>query len=156
MNTVETQIAEIAAWFKASSKDSVSPLGDPIIPGPFATIINVGINDVGHFDYSALVAQGVLPILTPQAVSVAVDLTPPQVQFKVAERAYHILWKIEQGHIPKVAVVGLLTTGTSIQSALNAAGLGSLDVTARGVLALPLYAFSDVQIERVWEKLPLI
>ena len=62
----------------------------------------------------------------------------------------------EQGHIPKVAVVGLQTTGTSIQAALNAAGLGSLDVTACGVLALPLYAFSDVQIERVWEKLPLI
>ena len=156
MNTAETQTAEIAAWFKASSKDSVSPLGDPIIPGPYATIINVGINDVGHVDYSALVAQGVLPILTPQAVSVAVDLTPPQVQFKVAERAYHVLWKIEQRHIPKVAVVGLQTPGTSIQSALNAAGLGSLDVTAQGVLALPLYAFSDTQIERVWEKLPLV
>jgi hypothetical protein len=51
MNTAETQIAEIAAWFKASSKDSVSPLGDPIIPGPYATVINVGVNDVGHFDY---------------------------------------------------------------------------------------------------------
>lgn len=97
-----------------------------------------------------------MPILTPQAVSIAVDLTPPQVQFKVAERAYHILWKIERGHIPKVAVAGLQTAGTRIQAALNAAGLGSLDVTARGVLALPLYAFSDVQIERVWEKLPLV
>lgn len=98
-------------------------MADPIIPGPYATLINVGINDVGHFDYSALVAQGVLPILTPQAVTVAVDLTPPQVRFKVAERAYNFLWKIEQGHIPKIAVVGFLTTGTSIQSALNAAGL---------------------------------
>jgi len=92
-----------------------------------------------------LVAQGVLPIPPPQAVSVAADLTPPQVQFKVAERAYHILWKIEQRRIPKVAVGGLQTAGTSIQAALNAAGLGSLDMTARGVLALPLYAFSDVQ-----------
>jgi hypothetical protein len=102
-----------------------------------------------------LIAQGDLPILTPQTVSVAVDRTPPQVQFKVSERAYHILWKIEQGHIPKVAVVGLLTTDTSIQAALNAAGLGSFDMTARGVLALPPYAFADLQIERVWEKLPL-
>jgi hypothetical protein len=52
--------------------------------------------------------------------------------------------------------VGLQTTGTSIRAASNAAGLGSTDVTARGVLALPLFAFSDVQIERVWEKLPLV
>jgi hypothetical protein len=58
--------------------------------------------------------------------------------------------------LPKVAVIGLPTTGTNIQVALNAAGLGSLDITARGVLALPLDAFSAAQIERVSEKLQLI
>jgi len=63
---------------------------------------------------------------------------------------------VSQEGLRRLAVVGLLTTGTSIQTALNATGLGSLDVTARGVLALPLYAFSDAQIERVWEKLPLV
>jgi len=62
--------------------------------------------------------------------------------------------ELTRGRRPNHAL--LPTTGTSIQSALSAAGLGSLDMTARGVLALPLYAFSDVQIERVWEKLPLI
>ncbi|WP_207620483.1 hypothetical protein [Oharaeibacter diazotrophicus] len=69
----------------------MSPFGDPIIPGPYATVVNVDNNDVGHFDYSALFAQGVLPILTSQAVSVAVDLTPPQVQCKVFERAYNVV-----------------------------------------------------------------
>jgi hypothetical protein len=32
----------------------------------------------------------------------------------------------------------------------------AVDTTARGVLALPLFALSGAQIERVWEKAPLI
>ena len=116
--------------------------GSEIQPGVYATIINVGINAVGLTDYSALVAQGVLPILTPQAVTVAQDLSIPKGQDIVAERVYQVLWKIPQGHLPKVALVGLPTNGTSIQAALNAAGLADLDITARSVLALPLYAFS--------------
>lgn len=63
---------------------------------------------------------------------------------------------MQQVLFPREAIIVFPTTGTRIYTALNAAGLGSLDGTARGVLALPLYAFSDVQIERVWEKLPLV
>jgi hypothetical protein len=70
-------------------------LADPIIPGVYATIINVGISAIGLTDYSGLVAQGVLPILTPQAVTVAADLSIPKGQDIVAERAYHVLWKIQ-------------------------------------------------------------
>ncbi|KJX85427.1 hypothetical protein SY94_4832 [Agrobacterium tumefaciens] len=46
-------------------------------------------------------AGGFLPILTWRAVSVADDLTPRQDQDKISEHAYHILWKIQQGHVPK-------------------------------------------------------
>ncbi len=44
----------------------------------------------------------------------------------------------------------------SIQSALNAAGLGGLDVNTRAVLALPLYALSAFELGRIGPKLPLL
>jgi hypothetical protein len=156
MNTAETQIAEIVAWLSASAWNWISPLGDRVIPGPFATIINVGIDDVGHVDFSAAIAEQVLPLLTPQSTAVAADLTPPTDQpNRAVERALEILWKVEQGHIPKVVVIGLETADTSIQTALTDAGLESLDLTERGVLALPLYAFAPEAAERIAEKLPL-
>jgi hypothetical protein len=102
-----------------------------------------------------LAAQGVLPQLTPQASPVAVDLTPPGNQPAMIGRALHVLWKIEQGHLPQAVVVGLSSASESIQSALNAAGLGRLDVSARGVLALPLQALSAFELGRIGPKLPL-
>jgi len=97
----------------------------------------------------------VLPLLTPQARPVAVDLTPPSSHPAMIERALHILWKIEQGHLPQAVVVGLFSAGDSIQSALNAAGLDGLDVNTRGVLALPMYALSAFELGRIGPKLPL-
>mgnify|MGYP006883219452 FL=1 len=151
----ETQIAEIAAWLTASSRECKTPLGDTVKPGPYATIIPVGINATGHPDYASLAAQGVLPLLTPQGSPVAVDLTPPSSQPAMIERALHVLWKIEGGHLPNVAVVGLSSADESIQAALDAAGLSGLDTTARGVLAVPLYALSAGDLARIGPKLPL-
>jgi hypothetical protein len=98
----------------------------------------------------------VLPLLTPQASPVAVDLTPPINQPAMIDRALHVLWKIEQGHLPKAVVVGLSSADESIQSALDAAGLGGLDVSTRGVLALSLYALSAFEVGRIGQKLPLV
>lgn len=152
----EAQIAEIAAWLAASSREWKTPLGDTVNPGPYATIIPVGINATGHPDYASLAAEGVLPLLTPHASPVAVDLTPPNSQPAMIERALHLLWKIEGGHLPLVAVVGLSSQGTSIQSALDDAGLGGLDTMGRGVLAVPLYALSAFDVGRIGQKLPLV
>lgn len=88
------------------------------------------------------------------ASPIAVDLTPPINQLAMIERAFHVLCKIEQGHLPKAFVICLSSAGESIQLALNAAGLGGLDVNARAVLALPLYALSDFQIARIGAKVP--
>jgi hypothetical protein len=71
----ETQLAAVAAWFAASSKATTSPLGDPIIRGPYASLVSVGIDDAGA-DVESLVSQGVLPVFTPQAVSTGFDLIP--------------------------------------------------------------------------------
>lgn len=57
--------------------------------------------------------------------------------------------------MPKAVVVALSSADESIQSALNAVGLGGLDTTARAVLALPLYALSAFELGRIGPKLPL-
>jgi hypothetical protein len=151
----EQQIAEIAGWLVLSSLEWKTPLGDIVVRGRYATIVPVGINAIGHPSYSSVVAQGVLPLLTPQLSAQAVDLSPPNSQSALVERTRHILWKIEQGHLPKVAVVGLPSSATSIQTALNSAGIGTLDLTSRGVLAVPLYALSAFELGRISPKLPL-
>lgn len=97
-----------------------------------------------------------LPLLTPQASPVAVDLTPPINQPAMIDRALHVLWKIEQVALPQAVAVGLSNAGESIQSALNAAGLGGLDLNTRGVLAVPLYALSAFEVDRIGPKLPLL
>lgn len=100
--------------------------------------------------------RGVLPFLTPQARPVAVYLTPPINQPAKIERALHVLWRTEQGYLPQDDVVGLSGASESFQSALDAAGLGRLDKTARGVLTLPLYALSAFELGGIGPKLPLL
>lgn len=158
----ELDIAAVAAWFAASSRPTTSPLGDPIIRGPYATLVPVGIDEAG-LDVEAFCAQGVLPVFTPQAVSGGFDLTPPQNQGALSDRALHLAWKSAQAQFdaatsefPAVVVVGLDTPLTTIRDALTAAGLGSLDLATRACLALPLYAFDTVTRIRVAPELPVL
>lgn len=157
----ETQLAAVASWFAASSHSTKSPLGDPIIRGPYATLVSVGIDDAGA-DVESLVSQGVLPVFTPQAVSAGFDLTPPQNQAVLSDRALHLIWKAQQAPyapeagFPAVVVVGLDTPLTTIRDALTAVGLGSLDLAARAVLAVPLYAFDSDARSRVAPELPVL
>lgn len=156
MTIAEDQIAEVAEWLRVSSLNRTSPLGELIIPGPYGTIVPVGINAVGHPDYSALWAAGGVPMLTPQASAAPVNLSPPPSQTgNSMDRALHVLWRIIQGNFPKIAVVGLPTQATSIQAALTAAGLGSIDLAARGVLALPLWPLTALQQEEMAPRLPV-
>jgi hypothetical protein len=121
----------------------------------------VGTDEAGA-DVEALCAQGVLPIFTPQAVSAGINLTPPTGQPALVERVEHTIWKAQQAPyapdvgFPAVVVVGLATPVTTIRQALTAAGLGSLDLATRGVLAVPLYAFDTVTRSRVAPELPVL
>lgn len=157
----ETQLAAVASWFAASSKATTSPLGDPIIRGPYATLVPVGIDEAGA-DVEALCTVGVLPIFTPQAASTGIDLTPPQNQAALCDRALHLIWKSQQApyapdaEFPPCVVVGLATPLTTIRQALDAAGLGGLDLATRAVLAVPLYAFDAFTRSRVAPELPVL
>lgn len=158
----ETQLAAVAAWFVANSAERPTPMGKDVMrPGVYATLVPVGIDEAGP-DVEALCAQGVLPIFTPQAVSAGINLTPPTGQPALVERVEHTIWKAQQAPyapdvgFPAVVVVGLATPITTIRQALTAAGLGSLDLATRGVLAVPLYAFDTVTRSRVAPELPVL
>ena len=157
MTIAEDQIAEVAEWLRVSSLNRTSPLGELIIPGPYGTIVPVGINTVGHPDYSALWAAGGVPMLTPQSSAAPVNLAaPPSQTGNAMDRATHVIWRVVQGVFPKVAIVGLPTQATSIQAALNAAGLGRLDLATRGVIAFPTFAMTLLQQEEFAPRLPVV
>jgi hypothetical protein len=160
MTVASDQIAAVAAWLTASSQPYHASLGGFVERGPYGTLVTVGIDDAGA-DVAALCAQGVLPIYTPQTSPVAVDLSVPLNQDAIAERAYHVAWAAGQAardpaaRFPPVAVVTLATPATTIRQAMTAAGL-PIDLAARGVLALPIYALSVAAVERLAGVLPVV
>ena len=160
MTIAEDQIAAVAAWVTASSQPYHAPLGGYIERGPFGTLITVGIDEPGT-DVAALCAQGVLPIFTPQTSPVAVDLSVPPGQIAVSERAFHVAWAASQAkqepgvRFPPVAIVALPTAGTTMRQAMTAAGL-PIDLAARCVLALPVYALPVAAVERLTGFLPVV
>jgi hypothetical protein len=103
-----------------------------------------------------------LLIFTPQTVATGINLTPPTGQPALVERVEHTICKAQQAPyapdvgIPAIVVVGLATPVTTIRQALTAAGLGSLDLATRGVLAVPTYAFDPMTRARVAPELPVV
>ncbi|MFC5738647.1 hypothetical protein [Sinirhodobacter huangdaonensis] len=138
--TAEDQIAELTAWLAASSRNDVSPCGDPIKRGPFAEIVGIGLDDPAP-DLTAEIALGCLPLLTPADVP-APAFAEAQGQAVVMDRAAHVIWKAGAAKarpegFPAVAVVGL-EAGQTMRDACAAAGV---DPDAdRAVIGLPLYA----------------
>lgn len=112
--------------------------------GPFSSLVLLGLDTAPPETATSLIASGVLPIYSPDAVGLG-DLTVPNEQPAVFERARHVIWAAAQGkvdsglRIPSVAVVSLPTASTTIRAACTAAGIS---VTAdRAILAIPVYAF---------------
>lgn len=69
------------------------------------------------------------------------------------------IWRMptrpKRGSMPPVAVVALPTPTTTIREAMTAAGL-PIDLAARGVLALPVYALPVAAVERLAGFLPVV
>ncbi len=61
----------------------------------------------------------------------------------------------EQGHLPKVVVVGMSSADESTQSALNVAGTGELDIAQCGGLAVPVKVFEATQLRSISTRLPI-
>lgn len=101
-----------------------------------------------------------LPFFTLQGAAYADEILSVlhngAVNRTVASRAQHVAWKVRQGELPGVAVVGLPDASTTIGEALTAAGLAGLDTDTRGVLALPVYAFPQSDRAELSAALPVV
>lgn len=67
--------------------------------------------DEAGLDVEAFCAQGVLPVFTPQAVSGGFDLTPPQNQGALSDRALHLAWAAAEEDIDLICEEGQLDPG---------------------------------------------
>lgn len=136
----ERQIEELTAWLAASSRNGVSPCGDPIKRGPFGEIVGIGLDDPAP-DLTAEIALGCLPLLTP-ADAPEPTFTEPQGQPVLMDRAQQVAWRAGAAKhrpegFPALAVVAL-EGGQTMREACAAAGV---DPDAdRAVIGLPLYA----------------
>ncbi len=107
MNAAQQQIAAIGAWLAESSKPCPAPLSGFIAKGPYSVLVPSALDaaPAPNFDAEAL------PLFIPQAQALAslptIDTTAPASQDRASDRLGHLLWLMDDGRLPGVAVVGL-------------------------------------------------
>ena len=158
MNIAQQRIAAIGAWLAESSNQQPAPLSGLIAKGPFAVLVPAETSqspaDVlpGGFDAEAL------PLFIPQAQAPAslptIDTTAPASQDRASDRLAHLLWKLDQGALPAVAVVPLESPETTLGAAITAAGMGGLDLSATALLCVPLWALPADARDSIARRLP--
>lgn len=140
------RIAELSNWIKASSEDRKSPLGDKIECGPYAVLVPLALDAApgSAFDASAL------PVWIPEAQAPAslptIQTGAPANQDRITERAAHLLWCLEQGRLPAMAVVGLESPSDTLQAAIDRDGLSGLDLDSVPLLGLAMWALNDCSV----------
>ena len=140
MNAAQQQIAAIGAWLAESSKPCPAPLSGFIAKGPYAVLVPSALDaaPAPNFDAEAL------PLFIPQAQAPAslptIDTTAPASQDRASDRLAHLLWLMDAGRLPGVAVVGLEDPAETLQATIDRAGMAGLDLTATALLCAPLWA----------------
>ena len=154
MNAAQQQIAAIGAWLAESSKPCPAPLSGFIAKGPYAVLVPSVLDAVPspNFDAEAL------PLFIPQAQAPdnlpTIDTTTPASQDRASDRLGHLLWLMDDGRLPGVAVVGLENPAEPLQVAIDRAGMGALDLTVTPLLCAPLWAMPANSREMLALRLP--
>ena len=154
MNAAQQQIAAIGAWLAESSKPCPAPLSGFIAKGPYAVLVPTALDAVPAPNFAA----EALPLFIPQTQAPAslptIDTTAPASQDRVSDRLAHLLWLMDDGRLPGVAVVGLEDPAETLQAAIDRAGMAGLDLTVTPLLCVPLWAMSVDTREMLALRLP--
>jgi hypothetical protein len=140
----ETQLAAVAAWLAASSRNRKSPFGDLIISTAYGQLVACGLDDVPP-DLSSPLALGCLPLMVPYSVPAAA-FAATQGQARLSERAQHIEWVAGAAltdplrGFPAVAVVRVAQGQTLRQAAVSAGFDPDAD---RLLVGIPAAAFAE-------------
>lgn len=135
MTAIES-IEAISNWIADSSKPRVAPFGDMIPVGRFAVLVAVALDtSVGDaFDAQALPLWVPATQVAPSALWPV--LGPVLGQPSAADRLAALAWKVEQGHLPSVAIVGIQSPQVTLQQVCDAI---QLDPTVSPLLCAPLW-----------------
>lgn len=154
MTIAQQRIAAIGAWLAESSKPRPAPLSGFVAKGPFAVLVPSALDaaPTPNFDTEAL------PLFIPQAQAPAslptIDTTAPASQDPASDRLAHLLWLMDAGRLPGVAVVPLEDPAEALQAAIDRAGMGGLDLTATALLCVPLWALPADARDSIARRLP--
>lgn len=74
----------------------------------------------------------------------------------MSDRLGHLIWRVQDGTLPPVAIIGLEDAMEPLQDAVAAAGADAVDMASYPVLCVPLWALTSDQYDTVVGKLPLL
>lgn len=155
MNTAQQRLSELNAWINASSQQCPAPMSGTVDMGPYAVIVPTALDVIpAPFDPEAL------PLWIPEAQTPAglpvIDTTAPASQDRMHCRLTHLIWLIEQGRLPPMAIVGLEDDAETIQAAIDRAGASSLDLTVYPLLCVPMWDLPEDVRAPIARKLPFL
>lgn len=159
MNTLAQQrIAALSAWFDRNSRWRTTPNGGSLIVGQYAAIVPVSFAEPPPIiDHHA----DALPFYVSDEQCVGMSFTDfeptaPDTQTQGDVRLEHILWLMEDGKLPPVALVSLASADEPIAAAIERAGLSSADAATLGVLAVPTFPLLPGAQYRLRRRFPCI
>lgn len=142
MSLAQQRLSELNEWINTSSQQRPAPVSGTVDKGPWAVIVPTALDAMPSpaFDPEAL------PLFVPEAQAPAnlpvIKTTAPASQDRMHSRLSHLIWLIEQGRLPPMAIIGL-EDGETLQAAIDRAGTGSLDLTLYPLLCVPVWGLSD-------------
>jgi hypothetical protein len=140
----QQRIAALSAWFDRNSRWGRTPNGGALSVGRYASVIpwDFEMPPMADADPQALLFY----VSHDQCDGASLaDYDPAEAidtQHEAGDRLEHILFKLADGFLPPVAIVGLEAPGEPIAAAVARAGL-AIDLGAVPVLAVPLWPLSD-------------
>jgi hypothetical protein len=150
----QQRLAVFAEWVEASSANETSPLGQPIVRGPFLVLVpqSLSLPPGPTFDPRHL------PLWIPESQSIPAlppfTQDPPENQDHTAQRLIHVPWMFSDGRFSG-ALLALTDPDETLQSALSRQ-LPSLDLNEYPALFLPLWGLTSNDRTWVERLLPLL
>lgn len=156
MNLAQSRLTELNDWINTRSEQRPAPLSGTVDIGPWAVIVPTALDVAPSptFDPEAL------PLWVPEAQAPAdlpiMKTNAPASQDHMYCRLTHLIWLIEQGRLPPIAIIGLEDDTETMQAAIDRAGADNLDLTICPLLCVPMWALPDDARLPIVRKLPFL
>tara|TARA_R110000824_G_scaffold19504_2_gene75406 strand:+ start:6517 stop:6999 length:483 start_codon:yes stop_codon:yes gene_type:complete len=156
MSVAQIRLAELATWIAQSSANRRAPLGGDLSVGMWAVIIPVDLSQPPPLP----IDPEALPLFVDATLANGVATGPvvttaPDSQDHMASRLSHLIWKVTEGYLPRVAIIGLDDPEEALQDAIDRAAIAYVDTNAVPILCVPFLSLSTAHRAAISLSLPV-